>query len=323
MTMPATPTLVRKTVTVSDVKVLDAAQGIVEALVNSLEVVDFDGEVIIDGAFDRHMQRSGKLPKVAWFHQANVPVGKCLETRQVGTQQWVKAQFNLETQRGREAFSDVQFGAVDEWSVGFYVLEAEAVERDGKRRRGIKELDWVEFSPVMRGASPGTGTVSAKEREGEDPAMKALSFERTRDAVQNALQPPYVRGMAYEYWWILETYADHVIACQESDAGGTQYWKVPYTIAEDGTVTLGEKTEVERVYVPVGRVTAMRDGMASVIKHLSRLAQTPAPATADAAAGTEPPAPDPAETPVLVRDDLFTALQERALLTRLTVLPSL
>ena len=64
-------------------------------------------------------------------------------------------QFNLNTQRGREAFADVQFGSVKEWSVGFRSLD-DGLERlpSGDNVRVIKALDWVEVSPVMRGASP-------------------------------------------------------------------------------------------------------------------------------------------------------------------------
>ena len=69
----------------------------------------------------------------------------------------------MNTQRGREAFADVQFGSVKEWSVGFRSLD-DNIERlsNGENVRVIKALDWVEVSPVMRGASPDTSTIISK-----------------------------------------------------------------------------------------------------------------------------------------------------------------
>ena len=72
-------------------------------------------------------------------------------------------QFNLDTQRGREAFSDVKFGSVREWSVGFRATDHDLEDLpNGAKHRVIKDLDWVEVSPVMRGASPETATVGVK-----------------------------------------------------------------------------------------------------------------------------------------------------------------
>lgn len=161
--------LIRKHITATETKVIDEAQGIVRAYVNTMEAVDFDGEVIASGTFDRAVERSGKLPKVVDSHEWAQRLGKVIATGQDGNRQWADIQFNLETQRGREAFSDVRFGAVDEYSVGFYVLpDGEGTANyNGRPRRYIKEIDWVEVSPVMRGASPDTGTVWAKQRDAE------------------------------------------------------------------------------------------------------------------------------------------------------------
>ena len=50
-----------------------------------------------------------------------------------------------------------------EWSVGFRAIEHDLENlADGERHRVIKDLDWVEVSPVMRGASPETATVGVK-----------------------------------------------------------------------------------------------------------------------------------------------------------------
>jgi hypothetical protein len=77
-------------------------------------------------------------------------------------------QMNLETEAGRDAFSNVKGNYVKEWSVGFNLPEdSVTIEREGNDvTRMIGNLDWVETSSVIRGASPDTGTLSAKTAEG-------------------------------------------------------------------------------------------------------------------------------------------------------------
>ena len=163
--------LIYKTVK-SEVSTVDAAEGIVEAYVNSMGVIDHDGEIIELGAFDQSIQKGGQ--SVAWFHDQSAPVGKVIDAapiqlsqdgetaRQQGRLKAVM-QFNLNTQRGREAFADVEFGSVKDWAVGFRALEDDLEQLDGGENvRVIKNLDWVEVSPVLRGASPDTQTITAK-----------------------------------------------------------------------------------------------------------------------------------------------------------------
>ena len=151
---------------------IDAAEGIVEAFVNTMGVVDHDGEVIDIKAFSDSILKGGQT--VAWFHDQSVPVGKVVDAAPVAggvdevtgmTTGQLKAvmQFNMNTQRGREAFADVQFGSVKEWSVGFRSLSDEIeMLADGTKARVIDALDWVEVSPVLRGASPNTQTIASK-----------------------------------------------------------------------------------------------------------------------------------------------------------------
>ena len=163
--------IVRK-ISKSDAATIDAAEGIVEAFVNTMGVVDHDGEVIDIKAFSDSILKGGQT--VAWFHDQSVPVGKVIDAAPVaggvdevtGMEQGrLKAvmQFNMNTQRGREAFADVQFGSVKEWSVGFRSLSDEIeMLADGTKARVIETLDWVEVSPVLRGASPNTQTINSK-----------------------------------------------------------------------------------------------------------------------------------------------------------------
>lgn len=176
--------IVRK-VSEADATTIDAAEGIVEAFVNTMGVVDHDGEVIDIKAFSESILKGGQT--VAWFHDQSTPVGKVIDAAPVAggideqtgmTQGRLKAvmQFNMNTQRGREAFADVQFGSVKEWSVGFRSLSDEIeMLADGTKARVIDALDWVEVSPVLRGASPNTQTINSKS------ASDALDTEEVVD----------------------------------------------------------------------------------------------------------------------------------------------
>ena len=84
----------------------------------------------------------------------------------------VKTQFNLDTQRGREAYSDVVFFADEqEWSIGYNVPVGGAKVDQKSGIREIETLELYEYSPVLFGAMPLARTTSVKEAQ---LAMKAL-----------------------------------------------------------------------------------------------------------------------------------------------------
>jgi HK97 family phage prohead protease len=189
--------LIYKTVK-SEVSTVDAAEGIVEAYVNSMGVVDHDGEIIELGAFDQSIQKGGQ--SVAWFHDQSAPVGKVIDAapiqlsqddetaRQQGRLKAVM-QFNLNTQRGRDAFADVEFGSVKEWSVGFRALEDDLERLDGGENvRVIKNLDWVEVSPVLRGASPDTQTITAKSASDTTPEKPDVASDTEIEKIRLGIE---------------------------------------------------------------------------------------------------------------------------------------
>lgn len=193
--------LTHKAVGDAEVKVLDSAQGIVEAYVNTMDVIDEDGEIIQGGAFDASI--AARLPSVAWFHDWRTIVGKVTSARQDGNRLAATMQFNLDTQRGREAFSDVAGGYVREWSVGFYNRADRMDQIDGRKVRVIEQVDWVEVSPVLRGASPNTATAAAKSQEpaaDEPPAAAtsddAAATEQARAAVALTRQRLRLAGIS-------------------------------------------------------------------------------------------------------------------------------
>lgn len=175
----------QKIATLSSVKVLDEALGIVEAYTNTMGSIDLDNDIIEPAAFDSSIQRNLPIPALVG-HDANAVVGKVIAARSMpvgdGTSRlYTRIQFNLDTGAGRDAFSNVKGGFVREWSVGFNLPPGSVTtEREaGSTVRRIADLDWIEVSSVLRGASPGTATIAAKATapsttEADDVAVELL-----------------------------------------------------------------------------------------------------------------------------------------------------
>jgi HK97 family phage prohead protease len=153
----------------SETKVIDEKQGIVEAFVNTMGVIDHDGDVISPSAFDKSFVNL-PIPVLSSHNQSEV-VGKVISAKAIPQgdtsephRLHATMQMNMETQGGREAFSNVSGEFVREWSVGFNMPQGGSKFEtiDGNDVRVINDLDWVETSSVIRGASPQTQTISAK-----------------------------------------------------------------------------------------------------------------------------------------------------------------
>lgn len=165
------PQVERKSYPIAGVK-SDDQTGMIEAVVSVFSNVDSGNEKVMPGFFTKSIAR--KLPKGVWAHDWTQPIAKTLEARELmpgdpmlpGNLKelggaYIKGQFNLGTQRGREAYSDIKFGIVDEFSIGYKVL------KDGKdKESGARELiegDWKEWSPVLVGMNDQTRLLSIKE----------------------------------------------------------------------------------------------------------------------------------------------------------------
>ena len=164
---------------ISEAKGVDDTQGIVEAYVNTMGIKDHDGDVIDSEAFDSSIRSRLPIPVLSGHDQSQL-VGKVLfaQSEHISGDEhrlFARMQMNMDTQAGRDAYSNIAGAYVREWSVGFNIpgTDAIAYDRDGKESvRHILDLDWVEVSSVVRGASPSTMTVGAKsETETETVTM--------------------------------------------------------------------------------------------------------------------------------------------------------
>lgn len=161
----------RKAFRAPEFKAIDRQAGIIEAIVAVFGNVDMGDERIMPGAFAESLTK--RTPKGVWAHDWQQPVAKTLEARELlpgdpllpasisaNGGLYIKGQFNLDTQRGKDAFSDIAFGLVDEFSIGYSVLKyAEDEETDVT---DLLKVDLYEWSPVVAGMNPATALLSAK-----------------------------------------------------------------------------------------------------------------------------------------------------------------
>ena len=101
---------------------IDEALGVVECFVAGIGNKDSVGDIIVPGAFNESLKR--RKPRVVWGHNWNEPIGKVLEMYEVPASDprlpikmraagigglYAKVQFNLKSERGKQAFADVAF----------------------------------------------------------------------------------------------------------------------------------------------------------------------------------------------------------------------
>ena len=156
---------------------IDQAQGIVECFVAGIGNKDSVGDIVISGAFAKSLMR--RKPRVVWGHNWNDPIGKVIEIYEVPPNDqrlpqkmkmagigglYAKVQFNLNSEKGREAFANVAFfGEEQEWSIGYKTLDA--IYDNSKQANILREVELYELSPVLHGANQLTGTISVKSDE--------------------------------------------------------------------------------------------------------------------------------------------------------------
>jgi len=170
----------RKSYPIAGLKTDDT--GIIEAIVSVFNNVDSGNEIVRPGFFKKSIEK--KLPKGVWAHDWKQPIARTLEAEELlpghaslpdhlkelgGTR--IKGQFNLETQRGREAYSDIKFGIVDEFSIGYKVTKDGKDEKTGARE--LIEGEWKEWSPVLVGMNSETALLSIKDES----SLAGLTFE--------------------------------------------------------------------------------------------------------------------------------------------------
>ena len=183
---------------ISDAKAVDEADGIVEAYTNTMGVIDSDGDVVEPTAFDQSIRENLPIPVLSGHDQSKL-VGKVIfaQPEYIDGDEYrlyTRMQFNMETEAGRDAYSNVAGNYVREWSVGFNIPQKFDVSHEGNDVstviRRIANLDWVEVSAVIRGSSPSTGTVAAKSAASDEPSTSETESADASDPAASDTADP-------------------------------------------------------------------------------------------------------------------------------------
>lgn len=117
--------------------------GIAEAYLTAWDTVDSYTTSFQRGCFKRTFKERGHKIRLIWNHEKLA--GKVLECREDDYGPFVKVQFNLDTQAGKEAFAHVRDGDVDSFSFGFNVISDDVIDKV----RTFTEIKVMECGPVI------------------------------------------------------------------------------------------------------------------------------------------------------------------------------
>ncbi len=124
-------------------------EGVIEGYGNVFNVKDHALDITMKGAFSKSLsdiKSNGKTLPLLYQHKADEPIGVFTELSEDQHGLKVKAQINLDTQKGREVLSLIKQKAISGLSIGYRTIRE---EWDGKQKANLlHELDIHEISAV-------------------------------------------------------------------------------------------------------------------------------------------------------------------------------
>jgi hypothetical protein len=159
--------------------------GFFTARIATLNVVDKDGDVTLNGAAP-----NGKSILISAYQHGSwsggLPVGNGV-IRETGDELFVDGEFYLNTVSGKEHYETIKNAPeLQEWSYGLRVTAVDDQSEWNKNPnvwRVIKQMDIFEASPVLRGAGINTATTVIKSDKDQGATLIAQS-ETTLAAVK-------------------------------------------------------------------------------------------------------------------------------------------
>lgn len=221
---------------------------------------DEQGDVVARGAFTESI--AARRTKLLYEHET--PIGKQLELRE--DEHGLFGRWSIvDTQAGTDAYKLAKAGVLDSLSIGYVPTET-ARQDDGTRI--LLKVDLYEVSAVAIPANQNavittvkTGRRAARRRKqyGWDDdgftAFAAGSYEALAEDLEEAFEAVAIGAGQLGYVEVVATFADRFVAVvtivgpdgypNPIAAEDPVYWQVPYSLADDGSITLGTPTKVE------------------------------------------------------------------------------
>lgn len=171
-------------------KAANESDGILEAIVNTLTLVDRTDERTMPGIFNESISK--KLPRGVWHHRWDQPIAKTLEASEIPAGDsrlpeesraygglYIKAQFFPDIEDSWQAFLKIKAGLIDEFSIGYRMIETSYNQEE--EVLNLIKGEWYEWSPVLVGANQATSVLSIKSSDG-------LTLQEETDAVLDAAE---------------------------------------------------------------------------------------------------------------------------------------
>lgn len=142
-----------------NVKATNDQQGIIEGYLNYIGNIDYGDDRTMKGAFrntirDSFARKSQQgldyLWPYLWNHDYNlIPPGGIFDADETLQGLYIKTQFNMDMQMGRELYSSFKMGTMKKQSMGYKAIQVEYVKDDGRTIRNLLEVAVMEGSAVV------------------------------------------------------------------------------------------------------------------------------------------------------------------------------
>lgn len=179
--------IIRRTLEFKDFK-FDTEQGIFEGYASIFNKVDSYNEVVMPGAFKKHLSFFKKEGKILWQHNADWPIGLPLKVKEDEKGLFIKAQITKNTQIGAETIALIREKIVNKLSFGYKLIKYEDDTETGIRK--LLEIKVYDVSPVTFPAMSLAEITTIKAiRNGKEFKLIEKDKDKDKDEVKKVI--PY------------------------------------------------------------------------------------------------------------------------------------
>jgi HK97 family phage prohead protease len=142
-----------------DIKATNDEKGITEGYLNFIGNIDFGDDRTMKGAFqttlkDSYARKSAQSLDYLWPYLWNhdytiIPPGGIFEANEDRKGLYIKTQYNLDIQMGRELYSSFKMGTMKKQSMGYKAIQVDWVKEEGRSIRNLLEVTVMEGSAVV------------------------------------------------------------------------------------------------------------------------------------------------------------------------------